>query len=601
MRVLPARSDGSPTVSIDGNEILIYHEGDWANLQDMVDMGFTNISAKLMNDVSITSSIGTRKNPFSGTFDGNGHTLNAFILNYVDAAGVFKNISGATIKNLHVTGDVHGRVCTGGIVGVVQGDNNLIENCRVSANVGGMANSSNGPHVGGFIGHGLTYTNTIRGCLFDGKLCVLQDEKLHDSYAGVFFGWCSNPSKQKVEDSMARGSFDSSLQHKGLNYDESGKSSSVQVTNTYHFQSWKEGKRAYSITCESEAFRLNYGTPVTTYGVSGIDVYDDGITQDGTFYAGDLERVSMSIAGVEGYDFSINSFVAKDASLLVDYQHPGNFIVGIAGSDVVIEVSSNLETFYIFDNERNSKRLLDIVGKFEGYDVRLSGRTLYRDGSWNTLCLPFDVSDIAGTPLEGAQVKTLEGVEYENMTLTLHFGEDLTSLEAGMPYIVRWERPEHYVAFDGNNFGSTSDLVNPLFSGVTITLSIPRYTWFDYNDDGIMDVGFRGFFNPMDVGVNHSMVYLGSDNKLYYSNGNMRVNACRAYFVLNGIFANEKGDGINNFVLNFDNGQTGISSSMVEGSGCSDETWYSMDGRRLNAKPKAKGVYVSHGKKIFIK
>ena len=403
----------------DGNEILIYHEGDWANLQDMVDMGFTNISAKLMNDVSITSSIGTRKNPFSGTFDGNGHTLNAFILNYVDAAGVFKNISGATIKNLHVTGDVHGRVCTGGIVGVVQGDNNLIENCRVSANVGSMANNTNGPHVGGFIGHGLTYTNIIRGCLFDGKLCVLQDEKLHDSYAGVFFGWCSNPSKQKVEDSMARGSFDSSFQHKGLNYDESGKSSSVQVTNTYHFQSWKEGKRAYSITCESEAFRLNYGTPVTTYGVSGIDVYDDGITQDGTFYAGDLERVSMSIAGVEGYDFSINSFVAK--------------------------------------------------------------------------------------------------------------------------------------------------------------------------------------FNPMDVGVNHSMVYLGSDNKLYYSNGNMRVNACRAYFVLNGIFANEKGDGINNFVLNFDNGQTGISSSMVEGSGCSDETWYSMDGRKLNAKPKAKGVYVSHGKKIFIK
>ena len=158
---------------------------------------------------------------------------------------------------------------------------------------------------------------------------------------------------------------------------------------------------------------------IVDYAPEAYAVYADGITQDGTFYAGDLERVSMSIAGVEGYDFSINSFVAK--------------------------------------------------------------------------------------------------------------------------------------------------------------------------------------FNPMDVGVNHSMVYLGSDNKLYYSNGNMRVNACRAYFVLNGIFANEKGDGINNFVLNFDNGQTGISSSMVEGSGCSDETWYSMDGRKLNAKPKAKGVYVSHGKKIFIK
>ena len=34
--------------------------------------------------------------------------------------------------------------------------------------------------------------------------------------------------------------------------------------------------------------------------------------------------------------------------------------------------------------------------------VQLTGRTLYKDGDWNTLCLPFDLASLTGTPLEGA-------------------------------------------------------------------------------------------------------------------------------------------------------------------------------------------------------
>ena len=72
------------------------------------------------------------------------------------------------------------------------------------------------------------------------------------------------------------------------------------------------------------------------------------------------------------------------------------------------------------------------------YDVTLSGRTLYHDGDWNTLCLPFDVDDFTDTPLEGATVKTLTSSDFNDGTLTLTFSDDLTSIEAGKPYIVKW-------------------------------------------------------------------------------------------------------------------------------------------------------------------
>ena len=79
------------------------------------------------------------------------------------------------------------------------------------------------------------------------------------------------------------------------------------------------------------------------------------------------------------------------------------------------------------------------------YNAKLHGRTLYRDGDWNTLCLPFDVTDgdaddgisFSKTPLEGATVMTLGSSDFTDGTLTLNFTET-TSIEAGRPYIVKW-------------------------------------------------------------------------------------------------------------------------------------------------------------------
>ena len=95
--------------------------------------------------------------------------------------------------------------------------------------------------------------------------------------------------------------------------------------------------------------------------------------------------------------------------------------------------------------EHNTETIAALSSQADPVNVILSGRTLYKDGNWNTLCLPFAVSDFTGTPLEGATVKTLESSSFAGGTLTMNFTEDannLSAIQAGKPYIVKWTKSE---------------------------------------------------------------------------------------------------------------------------------------------------------------
>ena len=122
------------------------------------------------------------------------------------------------------------------------------------------------------------------------------------------------------------------------------------------------------------------------------------------------------------------------------------------------------------DNANNSSVIASHNG--ECIAATLSGRTLYKDGNWNTLCLPFDLV-LEGSPLEGARVKTLESSAFDNTngTLTLNFSDDLTSIEAGKPYIVKWDAdlvistPADWTTFAQKVNDGTED-----YSGKTVKL-----------------------------------------------------------------------------------------------------------------------------------
>lgn len=215
--------------------------------------------------------------------------------------------------------------------------------------------------------------------------------------------------------------------------------------------------------------------------------------------------------------------------------------------------------------------------KGEIVNVKLSDRTLYKDGSWNTLCLPFSLTaEQVTNQLAPESLMTLQSSSFSNGTLTLNF-VSATSMEAGKPYIIKWT--------------GDSPLESPTFTGVTIANATAHV-----NTD---NVDFIGIYSPLNItAADNTKLYLSNDNTLYYPNAAMTIGAFRAYFQLKGITAGDLPQSA--IVLNFDaEGTTGLNSltpALSQGEGV-----YTLDGRKLNAMPTQKGVYIVNGKKVVIK
>jgi len=209
-------------------------------------------------------------------------------------------------------------------------------------------------------------------------------------------------------------------------------------------------------------------------------------------------------------------------------------------------------------------------------NATLADRTLYKDGVWNTLCLPFDVT-LSGSPLAGATVMRLNA-STSNLAdglLTLNFVAEETMLTAGTPYIIKWE-----------NTNGTID--SPVFNGVTISNAATEVSFTGGK--------FVGNYSPVDFTANDkTKLFLGTVNTLYWPDEDMTVNAFRAYFDL----------GTNNayaYVLNFGDGlTTGVVDEQLLMANGQSEPWFTLDGRKLGKQPTAKGLYIYRGKKIVVK
>lgn len=124
------------------------------------------------------------------------------------------------------------------------------------------------------------------------------------------------------------------------------------------------------------------------------------------------------------------------------------------------------------DDADNATTISDAASLGEPCNIRLGGRTLYTDGDWNTLTVPFAVDDFTGTPLEGATVMTLSSSAFSNGTLTLNF-EDATEIEAGKPYIVKWQDGVNVTIGSAAEWDAFAESVNggKSFAGKTVMLT----------------------------------------------------------------------------------------------------------------------------------
>lgn len=103
----------------------------------------------LQNDIDLGGvdfvPIGTRENPFRGTFLGQGYSitgLSVTVPDYGAAAGLFGHLSYAAVDSLQVSGTVTACHWAGGLVGYAEGS--TIENCSFTGSVNGMLNDIGG-------------------------------------------------------------------------------------------------------------------------------------------------------------------------------------------------------------------------------------------------------------------------------------------------------------------------------------------------------------------------------------------------------------------------------------------------------------------------
>lgn len=196
-------------------------------------------------------------------------------------------------------------------------------------------------------------------------------------------------------------------------------------------------------------------------------------------------------------------------------------------------------------------------------------RSMIADGGWYTFCVPFDIEDIATTPLKDAEIR-----KYKSMTGSIMNFEPTTSLKAMHAYLVK----------------PTSNIVNPEFEDVFVVSE------GDNVIDGENGYKFVGIYSKYPLALDGTNLFLGADNTFYVPTPeDYTLKALRGYFVVpEGTSASKMG-------INID-GETTSISALNTADAISGKV-YNLNGQYVgnNVKTLQKGIYVVNGKKIIVK
>ncbi len=464
---------------------------------------------------------------FCGNFDGQGHSIKGLYLSRNGLLGLFFDVDGnACLENIVLidpqfyTKNENSKAC-GCIVGGMQSETTVVRNCTVFG--GSISGGRYGAAIAGVA------KGTIDGC------AVIGTEV--DGLIKKSLICCGTEDKTVVKNCVY-------YNHNGYSF--------VDDNN------YKDGggnKPLYQLSLNDDATAANakYIYDGKAYYVEGAKVALGSNARTGytASYKSDDVTISDGTFSMPAKDITVSALWTKNVMEMSD------------ATDIYSFVAANTDKVY---------------------DLTLANRTLYRDGDWNTICLPFDQT-IAGSVLDGAEARELASASINGSTLNLNFSEPVSKLTAGKPYIIKWAKG--------------SDISNPVFTGVTVS---------DANNDfeseaGDVPVRFVGtyekkVFNDEDKTV----LFLGANNHLYYPDGKgtTTIGACRAYFKIGDDNNTFNARQLTGFNLNTDSETTSIASDQIV-LGDESAAWYSLDGRKLSQKPTEKGVYIVNGRKVVIK
>ena len=333
------------------------------------------------------------------------------------------------------------------------------------------------------------------------------------------------------------------------------------------------------------------GNPLAGDAYVTLGTYNSGIglASNPKFYtinaAGDaFEPASDDATAVMGGTFVIsqasNSIVIVGAGHYIDNTATDNPLMALPLHGETTHQSA-LVTIALGNDATDNKAKIDAING-KACNIQLTGRTLYKDDSWNTLCLPFDVT-IAGSPLDGATAKTLSNASVSGSSVSLTFGNEVTTLQANTPYIIKWD--------------AASAIVEPTFTNVTIVNADEAARTVSMASDAVK---FVGYYDAFDVAANNQNIYyMTADNKLKYTTVDRTLKSLRAYFDFSGVPTSAR-----EFILDFGDGTITTSIDQIEdGRLKMDDSVYDLQGRKVDMQngQLKKGIYIVNGQKKVVR
>lgn len=321
----------------------------------------------------------------------------------------------------------------------------------------------------------------------------------------------------------------------------------------------KDGVKVYCSRASfaSNPYRFN-GTSTSTISVEKGNIVRIEIVGDG---------LTKLVKNGEGeYNITNNNIVWTGSAKSVSFKNNKDMANYAAVTNIRVYVEyPNVKTFVYNENEANN------IEAWEISDITLN-RTLVAN-KWNTLCVPFAISEeeIKANFGEGTLVEKLDAVNGN----TVNFA-DATSIEAGMPYLIK-----------------------PTVAGTTYTFNGKEVSADAPKTEGNADVTFQGIYSPTDITNNSTVKAAGvtEGGKVLFVNPGSQTKAFRCFFTISDNASITPAM----LKISIKGVETAINSIVMDNSNATDNAVYNLQGQRVNGNSLTKGIYIKNGKKFAVK
>ena len=314
----------------------------------------------------------------------------------------------------------------------------------------------------------------------------------------------------------------------------------------------------------------DYTATVTVHELGGVDetftvqlYYDDEIVAEKTNQELNANRdVSVSL-----------TFTPTEAKASKHMYFKIIYNGGASDTETGWRSVTMSNTTYELDEDDSSKT----PGSSSGmYSQVLKMKYTAKDG-WNTICVPFQLTDTHLEQLFGVNYKIYKLNSYSDGVLSF---EDASSLAVSTPYLVYAEDV------------SGVDASNILLKAVTITTS----NWNSTNKEQTKgDATFQGTYVRKDFVENDDWYGVTPSGRIMKAGTGAFVRGYRAYFT--GVSAPSPGAEVKMFIIGGDDIPTDV--GFVKMVDADAKEVYNLAGQRI--QKARKGIYIVNGKKVVIK